>query len=278
MAKSHFINLRIADHKVLLWIIAILITMASAVYQRMTGPTYPVRSKVTINHTEVTFELPRSETTDKDLQIRLEVSDENIAGYIKYKRYKSNDDWTQIQMTRDGNLLTTTLPKQPAAGKLIYQVFLSNNGSTTSLTNVPVICRFKGSVPGYVLIPHILFMFLGMLYSNRSGIEALDARGDSVKYMRLAIFFFFIGGLLLGPLVQKFAFDAYWTGVPFGYDLTDNKTLIAVVGWLLAWIKNRNGRDGRGWIFFASILMLAVYLIPHSVLGSEIDYTKMPNK
>ena len=76
--------------------------------------------------------------------------------------------------------------------------------------------------------------------------------------------------------MQKYAFGAYWTGFPLGTDLTDNKTLIAMVGWGVAWFMNRKGREGRGWIVLAAVLMLAIYLIPHSVLGSELDYTKLP--
>jgi hypothetical protein len=157
----------------------------------------------------------------------------------------------------------------------MYSVYLVKNDNDISLTEEPVIIRFKGSVPAVVLLPHILLMFIGMLYSNRAGIEALDSRGSPKKYMNFTIIFFFLGGLILGPVVQKFAFDAYWTGVPFGIDLTDNKTLIAALGWIVAWRKNSNAKQGRGWILIASILMLAVYLIPHSLLGSELNYTNM---
>ncbi|PJA54942.1 MAG: hypothetical protein CO167_00990 [Candidatus Marinimicrobia bacterium CG_4_9_14_3_um_filter_48_9] len=76
--------------------------------------------------------------------------------------------------------------------------------------------------------------------------------------------------------MQKYAFDAYWTGVPFGWDLTDNKTLIAFLGWLFAWWKNRGEHRSRLAIIFAALLMFAIFMIPHSVLGSELDYTKMP--
>ncbi len=41
-----------------------------------------------------------------------------------------------------------------------------------------------------------------------------------------------LGGFLLGPIVQKYAFGAFWTGWPFGEDLTDNKTAVAVLAWL----------------------------------------------
>ncbi len=68
-----------------------------------------------------------------------------------------------------------------------------------------------------------------------------------------------IGGLILGPLVQKYAFGAYWTGFPLGGDLTDSKTLFAVLVWLAAFfLRNKS----RWWTVAATVLMVAVYLIP----------------
>jgi hypothetical protein len=79
--------------------------------------------------------------------------------------------------------------------------------------------------------------------------------------------------------VQKFAFDAYWTGFPWGYDLTDNKTLLMWLAWAVAC--GALGRPGRrdvpGWgrrgtVFVAAVVMTVVYLIPHSLRGSQLDY------
>ena len=157
----------------------------------------------------------------------------------------------------------------------MYYVFLEIGGDKISLTgNEPVIARYKGVVPHFILLPHILMMFLAMLFSTYTALEAFDRQGKTYKYMLWTMGFFLIGGFIFGPLVQKYAFGELWTGVPFGYDLTDNKTLIAMLGWIFAWTKNRRSKEGRGWIVFAGVLMLAVYLIPHSILGSELDYTK----
>jgi len=275
MRSKKFIDLRITRHKVILWIIAILITISSAIYQRLTGPTYPITGEITIDDSNISYKLLRSENTTQNAEIKLKVEDPTIYGYLQYRRFKSNDDWSKVQFTKEKDALIAFLPKQPAAGKLIYVVYLVKGQKEIKLTKEPAIIRFKGPVPAYVLIPHILLMFIGMLYSNRSGIESLDLRGNAKKYMKLTIIFFFLGGLVLGPVVQKYAFDSFWTGIPFGYDLTDNKTLLAALGWIIAWYKNRGDKQGRLWILFASILMLAVYLIPHSLLGSELDYTNM---
>jgi len=275
MTKDRFFRFSIAQHKLALWIIAILITISSAVYQRLTGPTYPIRGKVLLNGEQISFKLLRSEITTRDALIKIGVPDTLIHGFVKYKRYNSNDPWSELPLKRAGDFLTQQLPRQPAAGKLIYQVYLQTDSQTLSITgDTPVIIRFKGHVPEAVLIPHILLMFLAMLFSNRTALEALDPQGNAKKYMYWTMGFFLVGGFILGPLVQKYAFGELWTGIPFGYDLTDNKTLIAMLGWLWAWFKNSRGQKSRGWIFFAAFLMLAVYLIPHSVFGSELNYTQ----
>jgi hypothetical protein len=69
--------------------------------------------------------------------------------------------------------------------------------------------------------------------------------------------------------VQKYAFGAYWTGFPLGGDLTDTKILFVFCFWLAAFFLRRRS---RWWTIAATVLMVAVYLIPHSILGSELDY------
>jgi hypothetical protein len=38
----------------------------------------------------------------------------------------------------------------------------------------------------------------------------------------------------------------------------------------------RRWRAARGTVIAAAALMLAVYVIPHSVRGSQLDYTRIP--
>lgn len=277
MSKGTFLSLNIAKYWILLWIIAFIITISSAFYQRLTGPNYSVRGKEVIGEQVVSFNLLRSGIVNNEAPIELEVPDSTIGGYVQYRRYKSHDDWSILPLQRQGSQLKTYLPHQPAAGKLIYFVYLEKGDQKISLTGKkPVILRYRGSVPAFIMIPHIFFMFAAMMFSTRAGLEALDAQGRTYKYMIWTIILFFIGGFIFGPLMQKFAFGNYWTGFPFGYDLTDNKTLIAMIGWVIAWIANLRGKNRRFWIILAAVVMLAIFLIPHSVLGSEIDYTKLP--
>ena len=276
MSSRGFPDYRFAHHKVLLWIAAFLITAASAIYQRRTGPTYPLRGKVSIAGQEVEYRLLRSYTIGEGAPITITVPDTVITGSARYRRFRSYDEWSSIAMQREGDELTTRLPEQPPAGKIMYFVTREKSSDSISLSgDTPVVLRYKGSVPAGILLPHVLLMFFAMLLSTRTGLGIFDADGKVRRLMFWTIGLFFVGGFILGPLMQKYAFGAYWTGIPFGTDLTDNKTLIAMVGWIWAWAMNWKRTSRRGWIIFAAILMLAVYLIPHSLLGSELDYTRL---
>ena len=77
--------------------------------------------------------------------------------------------------------------------------------------------------------------------------------------------------MILGPIVQYYAFGDLWTGIPFGWDLTDNKTLIAFIFWILAVYMNRK-TDRPLYTALAAFVLLLVFSIPHSMFGSELDY------
>lgn len=258
---------------ILWWIFSILFTLSIAYYQRTTGPTYPVRGKVEINNQVLMYKLLTSNDSDKPAQIYVKGSVEGITGYITYRKYKSQNEWTRVELVTEENKLIGEMPQQPPAGKLSYNVVLESNSQTFNINEDPIVIRFKGPVPAYVLYPHILLMFLAMLFSTRTGIEALIKGDRTFSYTKVTLICLLLGGMILGPVVQKFAFGEYWTGWPFGKDLTDNKTLVAFVAWIIAVIRLRKNSEKRGWALAAAIILLAVYLIPHSMFGSELDYS-----
>jgi len=274
---------------ILLWLIAFVLTVTTAVYQRLTGPTYPVTGEVIINSEVVKYKLDRTHGGEGDHPIEINVDDETICGELLWKRYKTDDEFTSVELVRGDGKLTASLPHQPPAGKLVYHIILQQEEKVVVLPEKgEVTIRFKGDVPIYFLIPHIIFIFGAMLLSTRTGLEYFSAKGgyasgvnEGKKFKPLTILtfiFIIIGGFILGPIIQYYAFGAFWTGFPFGHDLTDNKILVGFIGWLLALIALYKFKYPKRWIVFASILMFIIFLIPHSLLGSELDYNELDNK
>ena len=258
---------------IFIWIFSFVFTIAIAYYQRKTGPTYPIGGKAEIAGQTVKYKLIRTYGGEDDAEIKIKNVDNSLEGMIKYRRLGTDDEWISFPMKRAGQDLKGYLPHQPPAGKLMYHVALTNGTESVLLNEEPTVIRFKGAVPAWVLIPHIIIMFTAMMMSTRTGLEALARGKNSYRYSLITLVTLFVGGLILGPVVQKYAFGAYWTGWPFGQDLTDNKTLVAFIFWAIAAWRLFRKPENRTWPVVAMVVLLLVYLIPHSMFGSELDYS-----
>jgi hypothetical protein len=264
---------------ILLWVVAFVVTVASAAYQRRTGPTYPVSMELALDGAKLTATLPRTHPGEGDAEVRIAGAESGLAGTLVWRRYRSHDPWLEVPLEREGDELVGRLPHQPPAGKIQYWLRFRRGEAEARFPEkgeeAPVIIRFRGDVPAPVIILHVFFMFAGMLVSTRAGLQALRPGAPTRKLAIAAAGLLFMGGMIFGPIMQKYAFGAYWTGWPVSHDLTDNKTLIAMIAWVIALIAGRKGRDARYWVLAASVVTFAIFLIPHSVRGSELDYTAM---
>jgi hypothetical protein len=255
------------------WIFAFLITAGSAMYQRMTGPTYPLSGTVRLGGAPLLYRLERSHGGNSNAPVSVVVPDTSVRGMLEWRRYNSSDGWTRTDLRRDGEKLGGSLPLQPPAGKLEYRVILTLGADSLSIPpDAGAVMRFKGDVPPAILVVHILLMFTGMLVSTRAGLSLLSDREYTGGLTLLTIGLLASGGLVLGPIVQKYAFGAYWTGWPFGTDLTDNKTVAALGAWVAVALVQKKVHRPALWAFAAALITLAVFMIPHSLFGSELDY------
>ena len=258
--------------KTLLWILTVLITLSAAYYQRKTGPTYPKQVKVTLNDTVYKLKFVRSIALDARSAVELKINDPSIKAKLYFKRLNVDEEYQNADFTFEEGKYFASVPQQPAAGKLQYYVELSDSKGTQVLfKEAPVVIRFKGGVPLPILIPHVIIMFVAMLFSTLAGLMAFVKLPQFKKYATWTLILLIAGGMILGPLVQYYAFGDLWTGIPFGWDLTDNKTLIALIFWILAVYMNKKA-DKPAYTILAAVVLLLIYSIPHSLFGSQLDY------
>jgi hypothetical protein len=261
----------------ILWVISILLMLGIVIFQRTTGPTYPVNGEVNYKSNIYEYEFPRTHGGDGGALIEMVVEDKNVLAEITYRRFRSHDDWKTDTMKRIGDTLRYELPHLIPAGKMIYHVMLvSKDTKSIPVTEEPVIVRYKGHVPALIIILHLFFLFSAITLSIRAGFEAIYKGERLFSLAVMTCVTLFIGGLIIGPIMQEYAFGALWTGWPFGHDLTDNKTAVALIVWFLALWRIKKNSHGWIWGIVASIVMLIVFFIPHSLLGSEVDFTKFP--
>jgi len=260
-----------------LWITALAATLAAAVWQRVSGPSFPWRGTVALGGAEVAVVLPRSHLSTGPARVAVPAAGR---GELFWRRAPTADPFAVVPMRSESGSLVAELPAQPPAGTVEYFVVASAGGTRIRVPARPgetVVLRFRGPIPAAVLLTHIVVMFAAMLLGVRAGLgAALEGAADR-RLTALALLALTVGGLVVGPLTERYAFGEWWAGVPFGWDLTDNKTLVAWLGWAAAAaaIRWRPAR-ARWTVVLATLLMLAAFCVPHSVLGSRLAWNAAP--
>lgn len=248
------------------WLLAVIITLVLSVYQRRTGPTNPKRVSIELNGESYPMKWPRSGVRS-DAAIGLKGVPATASAQLHYRRYPTSDEYTTVDFIWEGDEWKAALPVQPVAGKLQYYV---TAGGKDYPADGPLVIRFRNDVPAGILIPHILFMFAAMLFAVYTFLLVL-ARREYRRWLVITTATLFVGGFILGPLVQHVAFGPWWTGFPFGTDLTDNKTLLSFLFFVLA-LATLKWKHNKRLVCLAVLFMVLVFTIPHSTNGSEYDY------
>jgi hypothetical protein len=287
----------------LLWILAFLAMAFAGRHQRHSGPTYPLSGEYELAGELHPYQLIRSGETDEGALVELDSWGSELGAELHWRRYPTRDEYQTLPMQpwgrEDGSsALAARLPVQPPAGKLEYFVTVRSGAEEARIPSASdknggqdvhrvegaeaadtIILRYKNPVPLPLLLAHVLMMFLSMMVGLRTAMAAIFEPRRLPRLTTVTLIGISIGGLVLGPCVQKIAFGAFWTGWPHGYDLTDNKTLIMALVWLGAFLvirlRPRAVVGHRVAVLVATAVMLAVYLIPHSLRGSELDYQQM---
>ncbi len=268
---------------ILLWVAAALLMATALIYQRKTGPTYPLRGAAVVAGKDVAYSLVRSQETIREARVAL--PDAGLPGTLVWRHYPTQEDWSRqpmVKETKNGKAeLAGYLPIQPPAGKVEYTVEVGTGAAAVRIPKVdPIVLRFKGPVPLTVLLPHVFMMFMAVMLGLRTALGCLFGQTVPRRHLWVTLAFMTLGGLILGPMVQKHAFGAYWTGWPYGYDLTDNKTLLMWLAWVVAALAaGPRVHPREGWsrvgVALATVAMIVVYVIPHSLRGSQLDYSKV---
>ena len=254
--------------KYMYWLLAILITLALSVYQRMTGPTHPKKVAIELNGESYKIKLPRSGVQQDEL-LTLKDIPSNVKAQVHYHRYPTADPFTTKDFEWKDGMWQAALPVQPVGGKLLYYITVDGQDYCA---DEPLVIRFRNEVPAAILVPHILLMFAAMLFAVYTFLLVIT-RKKYRRWLNITVFTLFVGGFIFGPMVQHAAFGPWWTGFPYGTDLTDNKTLLAFVAFLIALVTMK--WKFNKWVVACAVLfMIAIFTIPHSAYGSEYDYSK----
>lgn len=148
----------------------------------------------------------------------------------------------------------------------------------------PVKLKFEGYVPAYIIIPHVLSIFGAIFFAVLTLFSAIDVRKvkrtlkESIKFPVWTVILMLLGFLPFGIAMNYFAFGTWWEAFPFGKDITDNKSQVILLFWLITLFLVKGTLLGKGaeknlvsdrgysnMVIISFIITVAMYAIPHSI-------------
>ncbi|KPL05103.1 MAG: hypothetical protein AMJ73_02330 [candidate division Zixibacteria bacterium SM1_73] len=149
----------------------------------------------------------------------------------------------------------------------------------------PILLKFQGNVPPYIILSHIFCLFGAIFFSVLAAFSAVDLKkgkgtmNKSVAFSLVTFIFLFMGFFPLGWALNYYTFGVLWEAFPFGSDVTDNKGQIAFLSWLVTLFlvkgtvlrKNpsKNLVSAKGFsiaVIVSFMITIGMYLIPHSLI------------
>lgn len=253
-----------------LWVVAAVVVLAVAAWQRMSDTTRPTRGEVVVSGQTMTYRLLRVGPSGEPIRVTI-AAPEDVSGNLRWRPYPGEGAFESFTMLRDGDHVVGFLPAQSPGTQIEYSLVLAG---PSGLTRIPgessVVLHVRGPVPGLVLFPHVAILLLSMVVGVRAGLGAAWALPDTGRLSKLTLLGLTVGGMILGPIVLKLAAGSFWTGWPFGGDWRANSAVVMWLVWVVAALAAHAAQDGtdrfaRTTVIGAALVMILVSLVPRGL-------------
>ena len=269
----------------------ILITLVIFVVARRMSKNRPSEAEWTFNDIRITHLSVYEQVGPGQPEIILNVTPPVEIDAAVVHRAPGTEPFDSVGMSEiSKGVWAARLPARDKGDRLEYGFSISHTKVSDMGTSVSTehsgyyLIKYKGEVSVTVLVLHILCMFAAFFFIVEAILGAFamlimkEEKDFTVAQTRWVLLFTFLGGLPLGFVLNRQRFGPIWEAFPFGTDITDNKTQLIIIFWIivaaLSWKSfacRRTGRDliGPGAfaaaVIIASFLSLFLYLVPHSL-------------
>ncbi len=270
-------------------VLGILVTLALLAAARRLSTNRPREKRVDDSGTSILHRTVFEQVGPGEPAVQLLIAPSGDAEPILLTASSPRGDIGETPMAPIGNgLWEGRLPSREKGERLYYALRVDIPGRDS--VRLPresdsfFLVKYKGDVSGLFLVLHVVFMFGAFFFMVQSFWGALrilsgsDGKPGTVRLVQWVILTTFVGGWPIGFILNHQRFGTLWEGFPFGYDITDNKTQIIFLFWIVTVLLVRGSFLGRGescdalgargfaWAVVVSfIVSLTLYMIPHSL-------------
>jgi hypothetical protein len=228
---------------------------------KITSADYPITGTIGIEGKKVSYRFEKVcyENDDYIFSIRSDLKE--LTG--KYF-YKLNYDsiWTSKELLKDNFLLTGILPKQKPETKLQYYAELRYKDNIISIPDKKYVqITFFGKIPIVVNILQFFFLYGGLVFAVRTGLESFNKNIKTKKFIIIFLIIFLTLIALINPLYLTYKNGFINQYVPSIDRLFSAAELLIFALWVITAIVLFNKSKIRYLTLFSAVLTLLIFYI-----------------
>jgi hypothetical protein len=247
---------------IILWLGAFVVTFLLGFWNRISSPEYPVTGSFGIDMKKITYKFDKVYRGNGGYKIVVGTEADNVTGEILWRK-GGGAGWHAIPMDTTINTLTGVIPSQPPLTEIEYKVKLEKDDR---VYNVPrsgnVNLKFLSNVPASIMVFYFLTLYLGLMFSIRTG---LDYFNENQKIKKLALFtiMIWIANIMIFSPVKK----TYELSIRIGTkilpvsDLFDFPHLIFLFIWIGGIVIIFNTKNYKIWALFLALITSVMFLL-----------------
>lgn len=195
----------------ILWTVAVVVVIVFSLAQPLLKGTQPLSGTIGIEGKKITYLFPKEIESGQDYQFLIRNDNPKVTGYYIYQILGAKP--VKKELTAGEGELSGTIPSQAPGSVVSYSVFLRYGDKETQIPYKTTLqTGFTGKVSIIIKVIYPLFLFLGLLFASRSGLEYFNPAPKFKLYTIFTTIFFICLGFFIIP-VKNFMYLAPAPGV-----------------------------------------------------------------
>jgi hypothetical protein len=275
-------------------IIAVLITLAVLGYARKTSVGRS--AKISIEKEGIKIEQMTTPKQEGETPAVIKANVSNASTVKLFYKVGDKPEYEIYEMKEsqsEKGLYETSVPTYPKGIRGYYYIEASSGQKPALIVTLPdksspkfkpVTLKYQGKPPAWLILIHVLTAFIAVFFAVLSVFSAWRVKKDNnaisaaIINPLLAVISMFVSFFPSGFAMNWYTFGTIWEAFPFGKDITDNKSQIIFLAWLLILILFKGSLFGKSdnknlvgsklyfpAVSIAFLVMLIIYAIPHSL-------------
>lgn len=183
----------------ILWGVSAAIVFVFGLAHSVLNQNYPISGTIGIEGKKITYLFPKTTQAGEPFSFLIRNDNPTVTGYFIYDTGKGEKK--QVELKKEKELLTGTIPGLPPGSKINYSVFLRYGDKTTQVpynTEVTTLVTGKTGIIIDTLYPFMLF--LGLLLAMRGGLEYFNPNPKFRLYALMPTMIFICLGFFVIPV------------------------------------------------------------------------------